>query len=272
MILLFFFWMYWVETSKSLPCLQGSRAPVTPSEMPVPTFVSGALKIFGSELVTQDFGNRFLWFCSSQLVREWCCVSTLWKAVQWRKSDCLETTLQIDRGATVMLALSKICLTLLRPSPTMAPEDFGVVGVLAWIEWWETCREMECNWRIPSKLMVLLKIQKSIYPPEVYIYKAPTKNSGFFTTCTFSPVSRRISAPSSLMSQGVNCFLLWGNEQIKRSTVGFSARIVFGISWVQRWIRLQHFCGEATNMGITFSCASTSLSSKLYNWIWSKVS
>lgn len=74
------------------------------------------------------------------------------------------------------------------------------------------------------------------------------------------------------MSQGVNCLFLWGKQQIKRSTVGLSARIVFGISWVQRWIRLQHFCGEATNMGITFWYASTSLSSKLYNCIWSNVS
>ena len=106
---------------------------------------------FSGQLVPQDFWKTCLWFCSSQLVREWYCVSTLWKAVQWRKSDCLETTLQIDRGATVMLALSKIYPILLRPSPTMAPEDFGVVGVLAWIEWWETCREMECwKFRNPS--------------------------------------------------------------------------------------------------------------------------
>lgn len=258
MILSFFFLgrCYWVETSKPAMVLKapGRRWHLQRCQCPPLCAVPWR---FSGQLVPQDFWKTCLWFCSSQLVREWYCVSTLWKAVQWRKSDCLETTLQIDRGATVMLALSKIYPILLRPSPTMAPEDFGVVGVLAWIEWWETCREMECHWRIPSKLMVLLKIQKSICPPEVYIYKAPTKNSGFFTTCTFSPVSRRISASSSLMSQGVNCFLLWGNEQIKRSTVGFSARIVSGISWVQRWIRLQHFCGEATNMGITFWYAST---------------
>ena len=32
------------------------------------------------------------------------------------------------------------------------------------------------------------------------------------------------------MGQGVHCFSLWGNEQIERSTVGLSARIVFGNS------------------------------------------
>lgn len=39
---------------------QGSRAPVTPSEMPVPTFVCGALKIFGPIGTPRFLENLFV--------------------------------------------------------------------------------------------------------------------------------------------------------------------------------------------------------------------
>lgn len=226
---------------------QGSRAPVTPSEMPVPTFVSGALKIFGPIGTPRFLENLFVILFiptgSWVILRFNTLKGSPMKKIRLFGNNPTDRQRRYSDASVV-----KDLPDFAEAFSNYGTRGFWGCGVLAWIEWWETCREMECNWRIPSKLMVLLKIQKSIYPPEVYIYKAPTKNSGFFTTCSFSPVSRRISAPSSLMSQGVNCFLLWGNEQIKRSTVGFSARIVFGISWVQRWIRLQHFCGEATNI------------------------